>query len=121
MNIPNRLVGMFTYEQAVRDIEANLKAGNPVIVKTHNRKVNGIQMANAHHAMVLIAMDSEGYVTAIDPFYGKVNYAHASHNTFHMTLSDLVKNHMLSNQKEWNGPYTSGTATQGGYILVGTP
>ena len=120
LGIPAEAHQTFSKNAAIAAITAHVKSGKPVILKAHNRTHNGVKVANGHHAMVLIGIDAGGKGIFIDPSTGKMNYAHASHTTFHMTIKDFVTYHMDSASGNYqNKPYVTANAAAGGYILVG--
>ncbi|MBQ8304792.1 MAG: Ig-like domain-containing protein [Blautia sp.] len=120
LGIPAEAHQTFSRNTAIAEITAHVKSGKPVILKAHNRTSNGNKVANGHHAMVLIGIDASGKGIFIDPSTGKMNYAHASHTTFHMTITDFVNRHMDPASGNYqNRPYVTSNAAAGGYILVG--
>lgn len=124
MGIPVKPVYEFTVSKAAEDMKAHLAKGKPVLVKADNRKVNGVQVANGHHALVLIGLDENGMGIFIDPTSKKLNYAHASKTYIKMNLETFVRNHMTScSGSNYKNPYVTGLSTGnytgGGYILVG--
>lgn len=119
MGIKNKAVYKFKPENAVEDMEAHLQTGKPVIVKVNNRNVNGIRIANAHHAMVLIGIDQEGNGIFIEPMTCVINHAHGTNRYFKMSLKKFVKNHMTPSASSNPGAFVTNLKNAGGYILVG--
>lgn len=120
MGIPNKAVYNFKKEEAIREITEHLKTGSPVIIKTNRNTHGGIRLANGHHALVLISIDDNGYVTFINPMYGKINYSHASNRSVKLKLSDIVSYHMTPvSGNKYKTPYVTSLSAAGGYILLG--
>lgn len=119
MGITNKAVYSYDKATAIAEITAHVKQGKPVILKANNSRVNGVQIANAHHAMVLVGIDENGYGIFIEPFNGSINYAHGNGTYFKMTIDTFVNKHMTSATGNYNVPYVTSIAAAGGYILVG--
>ncbi|MGN0353547.1 MAG: C39 family peptidase [Muricoprocola sp.] len=118
MGIKNKFVYSFTTESAVKDITANLEKGIPVIIKCHNKKVNGIAMANAHHAIVLTGLDRNGKVVLINPLHGKENKSKYG-QTIHLTVEQLVSWFMKApGKRAAKTTYVTSLSLAGGYILM---
>ena len=119
MGITNKAVYSYDKATAIAEITAHVKQGKPVILKANNSRVNGVQIANAHHAMVLVGIDENGYGIFIEPFNGSINYAHGNGTYFKMTIDTFVNKHMTSATGNYNVPYVTNISAAGGYILVG--
>lgn len=119
MGIPNTPVYSYTNSAAIKQITEHLAQGKPVIVKANNTKYGGVQIANAHHSMVLVGIDEKGNGIFIEPFNGSLNYAHGNGTYFSRTVTSFVKNHMTSATGNVYVPYVTSLAAAGGYILVG--
>lgn len=118
MGIKNKFVSSFTTESAVKDITANLEKGIPVLIKCHNKKVHGIAMANAHHAIVLTGLDRNGKVVLINPLHGKENKSKYG-QTIHLTVEQLVSWFMKApGKRAEKTTYVTSLSLAGGYILM---
>ena len=121
MKITNKVVYDFDKSKAIKEIKAHLAEGKPVIVKAHNRLVDGIQVAGGHHAMVLVGIDNKGFGIFICPTSGEINLAKGNGKTFRMTVDDFVNKHMdpATDEKVYMKAYVTSNKQTGGYILVG--
>lgn len=118
MGIKNKFVSSFTTESAVKEITANLEKGIPVLIKCHNKKVHGIAMANAHHAIVLTGLDRNGKVVLINPLHGKENKSKYG-QTIHLTVEQLVSWFMKApGKRAEKTTYVTSLSLAGGYILM---
>ena len=119
MGIQTKAVYRFKKSKAIKEIKKHVKKGKPVLIKANAQKHNGIQIANAHHAILLVGLDEEGYGIFIDPMQGKINYAHGSGNYFRMKINTLVNYHMTQASGNYKTPYVTNVEAAGGYILIG--
>lgn len=119
IGIDAKAVCRFTKEEAIREITEHVEQGKPVLIKANAEKHDGVQIANAHHALLLVGLDEDGYGIFIDPMKGEVNYAHGSGNYFHMKIGTMVKYHMTQASGDYTAPYVTSLRTAGGYILIG--
>lgn len=117
MKIKNKAVYKFSTSSAMKDITQHLKKGKPVIIKARNITYQGIQLANAHHALVLVGIDDDGTVTFINPLGGRINYSHGKN--CNLTLKTIVSKFMRSASGNTAAPYVTSLSGAGGYILVG--
>lgn len=118
MGIKNKFVSSFTTESAVKEITANLEKGIPVLIKCHNKKVHGIAMANAHHAIVLTGLDKNGKVVLINPLHGKENKSKYG-QTIHLTVEQLISWFMKApGKRAEKTTYVTSLSLAGGYILM---
>lgn len=119
MGIKNKAVYTYSKENAIKEITAHLKKGKPVLVKVHNRSRNGLRLANGHHALVLVGVDSKGNGIFINPAGGKINRTHTNGRAFKISISTLVNYHMDSSTGNYEAPYVTSLSAANGYILVG--
>lgn len=120
MGITNKPRYKFNVKTAEKEIRAHLQKGKPVLFKANNNKHDGIKIAYGHHAITLIGIDADDYVTFIDPSLGEVNLAYGNHVYANkMKLSTLVKYHISQPTGDVNYPYVLTEYGAGGYILVG--
>ncbi len=109
MGIKNRAVYKFNRSKAEKEIRAHLKQGKPVIIKANTNRYNGIRLANVHHAIVLVGLDSRDQIIYVNPGWVQ-NYK--------IKLSTLLRHHMPPAQGNYMTPYVLNISTAGGYILV---
>lgn len=108
----------YSNSKAIKEITANLKAGKPVIIISHNKKVNGNRLATYVHFLVVVGIDSEGKAIVLNPAGGTINQSHFT-GAFKLTVSQLVKGHMWScTGKNYKQFYYSSKKNAGGYILI---
>lgn len=119
LKIPNKARYTFNLKSAEKEIVAHLKKGKPVIVKANTNYYGGAQFAYGHHAIVLLGIGPDGYLTYMDTSTGNVNYAHKSGTYVRMKPSTLLSHHMNQASGNVNAPYVTNTYGAGGYILVG--
>lgn len=120
IGIANAPVYFFDPDQAIAQITANLKAGKPVLIKANNNNHSGVQVANSHHALVLVGIDKDGYAILLEPVGGRVNYVHGGRGkSCKMTVEDLVRYHMTpATEAGMRSAYVTSVAGAGGYILL---
>lgn len=119
LKIKNKLRCTYTESQAVRELTEWAQALKPVIIKCHNTPVNGVQIANSHHTLVLLGIDKNGKGIFYDSATGNLNYAHTSKNYFSCTIAQMVRNYMRSSSYKPSYPYVTDSSSAFGYILVG--
>lgn len=95
IGIKNHAVYKFTLNNAEKEITENLENGKPVVVICHNKKVNGIKLANSYHFIVLIGLDKDGNCIVLNPAGGSVNKSQCT-GEYHIPVRTLIKNHMWS-------------------------
>ena len=119
LDIPVKVVYSYKADEAIAMIREHLREGKPVLAKCNNHKVGRYRIAHAHHAVVLIGLDSRDRPIFIDPMTGKLNYAHASRKTMHVSLETFVKKYMLKAGRGSKNAYVTTIRSGGGFILVG--
>lgn len=120
VGVTNKARYTFDVKAAEKEIRAHLEKGKPVIIKANNKNYGGVKIANGHHALTVIGIDANGYLTFIDPATAKINFAHGNGTYANkMTLSRLLTYHMSQPTGNTAYPYVLNEYTAGGYILVG--
>ena len=110
IGIPNRPVYSFNKKEAEKEIREHLKQGKPVIIKANTNRYHGIRLAQVHHALVLVGLDSQDRIIYVNP--GLVQ-------DYKIKLSTLLQHHMTPAKGNYMAPYMTDIKTAGGYILVG--
>ncbi len=110
MGISCKPVYTFDKATALKEIRAHLQKGKPVIIKANNNTHNGIRLANVHHALVIVGLDSNDHAIIINP--GSPTYRTS------ITLSTLVNYHMTPASGDYSTAYVTGKSMTGGYILI---
>lgn len=110
IGIPNQPVYKYNKSKAEKEIREHLKQGKPVIIKANTNRYHGIRLANSHHAIVLVGLDSKDQIIYVNP--GRVQ-------TYKIKLSTLLKHHMTPAKGDYMTPYVTKINTAGGYILIG--
>lgn len=118
MGIKNTAVYKFKRGSAIRQIQKYAEQGKPVLIKVTNRTYKGLRIAGGHHMLVLVGLDPEGYGIFIEPYGGKLNYAHMSQKYFKMKISTLVNKYMKPANGNYKNSYVTNMSGAGGYILV---
>lgn len=119
LKITNKARYTFNLKSAEKEIVAHLKKGKPVIVKANTNYYGGAQFAYGHHAIVLLGIGPDGYLTYMDTSTGLVNYAHKSGTYVRLKPATLLSHHMNQASGNVNAPYVIDAYGAGGYILVG--
>ena len=118
VGINNHPVFKYSNNSAIEEITNNLKAGRPVLIITHRKKVKGIKLANSYHFLVLIGIDGDGKAIVINPVGGVVNRSQCT-GAYKIPVSQIVKNHMWScTGKGYKNFHFNGTKNYGGYIVI---
>ena len=120
MGIPNRRVTSFSAPEAEEEIRTHLMEGKPVIVKVKKGQHGGVKFTNRHHTLVLVGLVDD-YVVFLNPSTGGVNSSRVGKITskINLKLGTLVQKFMYSSGSGTEGGYVLKNSTGGGYILVG--
>ena len=108
--------------QAVQEIEAHLKTGNPVVivVANYNRttKQKDTKWANSYHTMVLLGMTDTGKAIVADSADRSDAVFGDKKRVKYATVKSLVPYMFSCTVFTGKSVYWGGKSTSGGYLLV---